>query len=59
MFTRDGVIDETGVRNVLAVPGTSSPWVRPHKNTTDVTKTHTQFVQAVPASSRNRAGNRR
>ncbi len=52
MFTRDGVIDEAGARNVLAVLGASSPSVQPHKDTIDVTKTYTtQFVKAVPSAS--------
>ncbi len=52
MFTPDGVIDEAGARNVLAVLGTSSPSVQPHKDTIDVTKTYTtQFVKAVPAGA--------
>ncbi len=52
MFTTDGVIDEAGARNVLAVLGTSSPSVKPQKDTIDVTKTYTtQFVRAVPAAS--------
>lgn len=52
MFTKDGVIDEAGAKNVLAVLGTSSPSVKPHKDTIDVTKTYsTQFVKAVPAAT--------
>jgi NitT/TauT family transport system substrate-binding protein len=52
MFTRDGVIDAAGARNVLAVLGSTSPSVKPLKDTIDVTRTYTtQFVQAVPAAS--------
>jgi NitT/TauT family transport system substrate-binding protein len=52
MFTRDGVIDAEGARNVLAVLGSTSPSVKPLKDTIDVTRTYTtQFVQVVPAAS--------
>ena len=48
MFTPDGVIDEDGAKNVLAVLGASSPSVKPHKDSIDVTKTYTtQFVKAA------------
>ncbi|MGC5167995.1 ABC transporter substrate-binding protein [Luteimicrobium sp. DT211] len=46
IFTKDGVMDESGAKNALAVLGASSPNVKPVKDTVDLSKTYTtEFVK--------------
>lgn len=48
MFTRDGVMDEAGAKNVLNVLGSFSVNVKPKKDSVDLSKTYTtEFVKAV------------
>lgn len=48
MFTADGVMDPDGAKNVLTVLGSSSPSVKPMKDTIDITKTYTtKFATAA------------
>lgn len=48
MFTADGVMDHDGAKNVLTVLGSSSPSVKPMKDTIDITKTYTtKFATAA------------